>query len=93
MRQIICDGCKGGEELKGEAKAGKDIKQVALEVAEDERKSVPRIPIEADLCGKCRQELLNKYFRQDVDTTEAILPESLKVDFVPVDEQEVPVDA
>jgi hypothetical protein len=90
MRQIICDSCKNGEELKGDAKAGKDIKQVELEIWEDERSSVPRIPVKADLCGECRQEMLNKYFRQTVDTTEAMIePESLKADFVPVDEREL----
>lgn len=88
MRQIICDGCKTGEEIKGEAKAGKDIKQVTLEIALDERKSVPRVPVEADLCEKCRTEMLNTYFRQTIDNSEALLPESLKADFVPVDERE-----
>lgn len=78
MRQIICDACKTGEELIGEAKAGKDIKEIKLEIAEDERKSVPRIPILADLCGDCRQEMLKKYFRKTVDTTDAIMPQSLK---------------
>jgi hypothetical protein len=90
MRQIICDSCKTGEEIQGEAKAGKDIKQVKLEVWDDERSSVPRIPVKADLCGNCRQEMLNKYFRQTVDTTEALIePESLKAGFVPVDKEEV----
>ena len=89
MRQIICDGCKTGEEIKGEAKAGNDIKQVELEIWEDERSSVPRVPVKADLCANCRQEMLNKYFRQVEDTTEAILPESLKADFVPVDKRVV----
>lgn len=94
MRQIICDSCKTGEELKGEAKAGKDIKQVELEIAEDERTSVPRVPINADLCSSCRQEMLNKYFRQTVDTTEAMIePESLKADYVPVDKQVTRVEA
>ena len=84
MRQIICDGCKTGEEIKGDARAGKDIKQVEMEIWEDERSSVPRVPIKADLCGKCRQEMLNGYFRQTVDTTEAFIePQSLKADFVP----------
>jgi hypothetical protein len=85
MRQIICDGCKTGEELKGEAKAGKDIKQVELKIALDERESVPRVPENADLCEKCRVEMLNKYFRQNIDNTEAMMPRSLQVDFVPVD--------
>lgn len=88
MKQIICDGCKTAEELKGEAKAGKDIKGVKLEIAYDERESVPRIPVMADLCEKCRTEMLNSYFRQTIDNSEALLPESLKVDFVPVDERE-----
>lgn len=88
MRQIICDSCKTGEELKGEAKAGKDIKQVKLEIALDERESVPRVPVFADLCEKCRTEMLNKYFRQTIDNSEALLPESLRADFVPVDEEE-----
>lgn len=89
MRQIICDSCKTGEELKGEAKAGKDIKQVKLEIWKDERASVPRVPIMADLCEKCQIEMLNKYFRQEVDNTEALLPESLQEGFVPVDEEEI----
>lgn len=93
MRQIICDGCKTGEEIKGDAKAGSDIKQVELEVWEDERSSIPRIPIKADLCDKCRTEMLNTYFRQTIDNSEALLPESLRADFVPVDEEEVPVAA
>lgn len=89
MRQIICDSCKKGEELKGEAKAGNDIKQVELEIWEDERSSVPRIPKRADLCGDCRTEMVNKYFRGEVDTTEALIkPQSLQADFVPVDERE-----
>lgn len=79
MRQIICDACKKGEELKGEAKAGDDIKQVKLVIAEDERESVPRIPILADICETCRAAMLKKYFRRTVDTTDAIMPESLKV--------------
>jgi hypothetical protein len=78
MRQIICDCCKKGDELKGEAKSTRDIKQVILEIAEDERKSVPRVPIEADLCENCRGEMLKKYFRRTVDTTDAAMPESLK---------------
>lgn len=90
MRQIICDKCKTGEELKGDAKAGKDIKQVKLEIAEDERESVPRIPVHADLCQSCQVELLNTYFRQTIDNTEALIePQSLKVGFVPVDLEEV----
>jgi hypothetical protein len=93
MRQIICDGCKKGEEIKGEAKSGKDIKQVELEIAEDERKSVPRIPLEADLCGKCRKEMVEKYFRQKVDTTDVTMPQSLRADFVPVDKLEAPTVA
>ena len=87
MKQIICDSCKTGEELKG--KAGKTIKEVKLEIALDERESVPRVPIFADLCEKCRDEMLNQYFRATIDTTEALIePESLKVGFVPVDERE-----
>lgn len=90
MRQIICDSCKKGEELKGEAKAGNDIKQVELEIWEDERSSVPRVPVRADLCGNCRQEMLNSYFRATVDTTEALIePQSLQADYVPPDEREV----
>ena len=87
MKQIICDGCKTGEELTG--KAGKTIKEVKLEIAIDERESVPRVPIFADLCEKCRDEMLNNYFRHTIDTTEALLPESLQDGFVPVDEQEI----
>jgi hypothetical protein len=89
MRQIICDSCKTGEELKGEAKAGREIKQVELKIALDERESVPRVPINADLCEKCRTEMLNQYFRQTIDNSEALLPESLKAGYVPVDEEEV----
>ena len=88
MRQIICDGCKKGEELKGEAKAGKDIKMVDLEIWEDERSSVPRVQAQADLCESCRTEMLNKYFRKTIDNSEALLPESLRVDYVPVDQEE-----
>jgi hypothetical protein len=88
MRQIICDSCKTGEELKGDSKAGKDIKMVKLEIWEDERESVPRVPIFADLCWKCRSEMQNTYFRATIDTTEALIePKSLKSDFVPVDER------
>ena len=76
MKQIICDGCKNGEELTG--KQGKTIKEVKLTIAEDERESVPRVPIFADLCESCRTDMTNKYFRGSVDTTEAVLPESLK---------------
>jgi hypothetical protein len=89
MRQIICDGCKTGEELKGEAKAGKEIKQVKLEIAMDERESVPRVPVFADLCENCRIEMLNKYFRQTIDNSEALMPDSLKADYVPPDEREL----
>ena len=89
MRQIICDGCKTGEELKGDAKAGKDIKFVELEIWEDERSSIPRIPKRADLCGSCRTEMLNKYFRGTVDETEALMPESLKADYVVPEEREL----
>lgn len=89
MRQIICDGCKTGEELKGNAKAGKEIKQVKLEIWEDERESVPRPVLEADLCPKCRDEMRNKYFRGSIDTTEALLPESLQEGYIPVDEEEI----
>jgi hypothetical protein len=78
MKQIICDGCKVAEELKSSAKAGKNIKGVELEIAEDERESVPRVPFKADLCEDCRGELLKKYFRQTVDNTEAIMPQSLQ---------------
>ena len=78
MKQIICDGCKVAEELKEGAKAGKKIKGVELEIAEDERESVPRIPIPADLCEDCRTEMVNKYFRGTVDNTEAIMPQSLR---------------
>lgn len=79
MKQIICDGCKIAEELKEGAKAGKTIKAVELEIWEDDRDSVPRIPHEADLCNDCRIEMLNKYFRQNVDQIEPIMPESLQV--------------
>jgi hypothetical protein len=79
MKQIICDGCKTGEELGATGKQGEDIWEVKLTIAEDERESVPRVPIFADLCEKCRTEMLNKYFRQTVDLTEAQLPASLKV--------------
>lgn len=90
LRQVICDGCKNGEELKGSAKAGETIKQVVLEIWEDERESIPRVPISADLCPTCRAEMLNKYFRQTVDTIESLIePESLKADFTPVDEREL----
>lgn len=89
MRQIICDGCKTGEELKGDAKAGKEIKQVKVEIWEDERDNVPRIPVQADLCGNCRVEMLNKYFRQTIDNSEALMPESLRADYVPPDEREL----
>jgi hypothetical protein len=78
MKQIICDGCKKGEELGTGHTQGKDIIEVKMTIAEDERESIPRIPIFADLCESCRTELQNKYFRQTVDTTEAVLPESLK---------------
>jgi hypothetical protein len=78
MKQIICDGCKVAEELKEGAKAGRSIKAVQLQVWEDERESVPRIPIPADLCSDCRTEMQNKYFRGTVDNTEAIMPQSLK---------------
>ena len=80
MKQIICDGCKNAEELREGAKAGKDIKAVELQVWDDERESVPRIPIKADLCTSCRTIMLGKYFRQEVDNREAVLPESLRHD-------------
>jgi len=89
MRQIICDGCKTGEEIKGDARAGKDIKNVELEIWEDERSSVPRVPVKADLCGTCRQEMLNTYFRQTIDNSEALMPESLRADYVPPEEREL----
>jgi hypothetical protein len=80
VKQIICDGCKVAEEFenKGPNASGKTIKRVELEVWEDERDSVPRVPILADLCENCRVEMLAKYFRQTVDNTEAIMPESLR---------------
>lgn len=78
MRQIICDSCKKGDELKGEAKSSRDIKMVKLEIALDERESVPRVPILADLCNDCRQDMLKKYFRQTVDNTDAAMPQSLR---------------
>jgi len=88
MLQIICDGCKNGEELKSPtAETGQDIKKVELEIWEDIRESIPRIPIRAHLCGSCRAEMLGKFFRQTVDNTEALIePSSLKADFIPADE-------
>jgi hypothetical protein len=78
MKQIICDGCKTGEELGATGKQGENIISVKLTIAEDERETVPRVPIFADLCGTCRTEMLNKYFRQTVDLTEAQMPSSLR---------------
>jgi hypothetical protein len=90
LRQIICDGCKNAEELKGEAKAGRDIKQVRVSIVEDEReKMTPPIPISADLCGSCQVEMLNKYFRQEIDNREALMPESLRHDYIPPEEREL----
>jgi len=78
MLQIICDGCKVAEELNEGSKAGKTIKRVQLEEWDDDRESVPRVPVKAHLCGDCRTEMKNKYFRGTVDNTEAIMPESLR---------------
>lgn len=80
MKQIICDGCKKGEKLSSGDMQGKTIIEVKLVI--DERESIGHNADRhvADLCPECRTNMLNSYFAQKVDTTEAIMPESLKAE-------------
>lgn len=70
MRQVHCDGC-GRTEPIDTPKSDSIMKKVAVMIVEDGRSWVvdPENKFEADLCDRCRHQMLHTFFRvpSDVD--------------------------
>ena len=64
MRQTHCDGC-GRTEPQDTPKSDSIMKKVVVMVVEDDRSWAVNQEqrIEADLCDRCRPQMLNTFFR------------------------------
>lgn len=64
MQTVVCDGC-GKSEMTSIAEKNRSIQSVRLTILTETRESMANSNErhEADLCGDCREIMLNRYFR------------------------------